>query len=64
MIVPFCKTESFRKSYFNRVVYLWNSLPQKVRSAVDIKIFIKGQYPGKWHVFDLALLYIFECLNE
>ena len=25
---------------------------------------IKGSFPGKWHVFVLALLYIFECLNE
>ena len=25
MKVPFCK--SFRKSYFNRVIYIWNSLP-------------------------------------
>ena len=28
MKVPFCKTEPLRKSYFNRIVYLWNSLPQ------------------------------------
>ena len=25
---------------------------------------IKGPFPGKWHVFVLALLYVFECLNE
>ena len=25
---------------------------------------LKGPYPGKWHVFVLALLYLFECLNE
>ena len=31
MKVPFCKTERFRKSYFNHIVYLWNSLPQNVR---------------------------------
>ena len=24
----------------------------------------KGPCPGKWHVFVLALLYLFECLNE
>ena len=24
----------------------------------------EGPYPDKWHVFVLALLYLFECLNE
>ena len=24
----------------------------------------KGPFPGKCHVFVLALLYLFECLNE
>ena len=25
---------------------------------------IKGPFQDKWHVFALALLYLFECLNE
>ena len=25
---------------------------------------VKGVYPGKWHVFVLALIYLFECLNK
>ena len=33
--VFFCKTERFRKSYFPRIVYLWNSLPQNVRRDVN-----------------------------
>ena len=24
---------------------------------------VNGPYPGKWHDFVLALLYLFECLN-
>ena len=41
MKVPFCKTERFRKSYFNRIVYLWNSLPQDVRRDVNLESFMK-----------------------
>ena len=29
----------------------------------DLFLF-KGPFPGKWHVFVLALLYLFEYLNE
>ena len=39
--VPFCKTEPFRKSYFNRIIYLWNSLPQNVRRDINLESFIK-----------------------
>ena len=41
MKVSFCKTERFRKSYFNRIVYLWNSLPQHVRRDVNLEAFMK-----------------------
>ena len=39
--VPFCKTGRFRKSYFNRIVYLWNSLPQNIRREVTLESFMK-----------------------
>ena len=39
--VPFCKTERFRKSYFNRIVYLWSSLPQNVRGYVNLESLMK-----------------------
>ena len=42
MKVPFCKTERFRKSYLNRIVYLWKFLPQNVRRDVDLESFMKG----------------------
>ena len=25
---------------------------------------VEGPFSGKWHVFVLALIYLFECLNE
>ena len=34
------------------------------RSIIVISLGFKDPYPGKWHVFVLALLYLFECLNE
>ena len=42
MKVSFCKTERFRKSYFNRIVYSWTSLPQNVRRDVNLESFMKG----------------------
>ena len=41
MIVPFCKSERFRNNYFNRIVYFWNSVPQKVRRDVNLESFMK-----------------------
>ena len=41
MKVPFCRTKLFRKNYFNRIVYLWSSLPQNVRRDVNFKSFLK-----------------------
>ena len=41
MKVPFCEIERFRKSYFNRIVYLWNSLPQNVRRDVNLVSLMK-----------------------
>ena len=41
--------------------------PRRVRRIpiyVSVKDFYKGPLPGKWHVLVLALLYLFECLNE
>ena len=37
--VPFCKTESFKSSFFNRIVPLWNKLPLSVRNSTSFSIF-------------------------
>ena len=38
--------------------------PQEAWLKYKEKKHIKGPYPCKWHVFVLALVYIFQCLNE
>ena len=37
--VPFCRTEAFKSSFFNRIVSLWNQLPPNTRSSVSFSIF-------------------------
>ena len=37
--VPFCRTEAFKSSFFNRIVSLWNQLPANTRSSVSFSIF-------------------------
>ena len=33
-----CKTSLFRNSYFNRIVFLWNSLPSHIKSSSSVSI--------------------------
>jgi hypothetical protein len=33
-----CRTTLFRNSYFNRIVYLWNSLPSDIKSSSSVYI--------------------------
>ena len=37
--VPFCRTEAFKSSFFNRIVSLWNQLPPDTKSSVSFSIF-------------------------
>ena len=40
--VPFCRTEAFKSSFFNRIVSLWNQLPPNTRSSVSfLFLFLK-----------------------
>ena len=61
MKVPFCKNR-FRKSHFNRIVYLCNSPPQKVRRDANLESFIKDQI---LHVFLIIIFkkqrYVVPC---
>ena len=36
---PFCKTEAFKSSYFNRIVAIWNQLPFSIRSSSTFSVF-------------------------
>ena len=48
--------ENIETIFFNLIILLL--------LASQNSITLKCPYPGKWHVFILALLYLFECLNE
>ena len=37
--LPFCKTETFANSYFNRIVPLWNNLSIELRQRSSVTIF-------------------------
>lgn len=37
--VPFCRLESYKKSFFPRAISLWNDLPQHVRNASSLNTF-------------------------
>ena len=44
--VPFCRTEAFKSSFFNRIVSLWNQLPLNTRSSVSFFfLFLKLMRP-------------------
>ena len=36
MVPPLCRTEGFKRSFFNRIVPLWNSLPHSVRCIENL----------------------------
>ena len=39
MSVPFCRTKLVQKSYFNRILKLWNNLPPNTRSSSSVSNF-------------------------
>jgi hypothetical protein len=39
LCIPFCKTTSHSRMYFNRIVKYWNLLPTNLRSTTDISVF-------------------------
>ena len=44
LYIPQCKTVSGKKLYFNRVVTLWNALPQSIREENTARTFRKNLY--------------------
>ena len=39
--VPFCRTEAFKSSFFNRIVSLWNQLPPNTSGLLFLFLFLK-----------------------
>ena len=44
LCVPHCKTVTGKKLYFNRVIKLWNALPQSLREENNVRTFRKKLY--------------------
>ena len=59
--VPFCRTTTFKNSYFNRTVHLWNTvcrnaLPNSFRSISSFKNFLRRTYSSLRNlVFDVDM---------
>jgi hypothetical protein len=41
---PLCKSTTFRSSYFNRIILLWNNLPSHIKSSNSCAIFKSKLY--------------------
>ena len=52
LCTPKCRTVAFSKTYFNRIVYTWNSLPLHLRMASSPNIFKRGLYQ---YVFNIMI---------
>jgi hypothetical protein len=37
--MPFCRTQAYKNTYFNRIVKLWNAIPAELRAMPDKNIF-------------------------
>ena len=44
LCTPYCRTQSLQMSYFNRVVNLWNSVPEQLRAINDSNNFKYNLY--------------------
>ena len=42
MVPPLCRTDCFKRSFFNRIVPMWNSLPSNVRHITNYSSFISS----------------------
>ena len=42
MVPPLCRTDCFKRSFFNRIVPMWNSLPSNVRHITNYFSFISS----------------------
>ena len=42
MVPPLCRTDCFKRSFFNRIVHMWNFLPYNVRNITNYSFFISS----------------------
>ena len=42
LVPPLCRTHCFKRSFFNRIVPMWNSLPSNVRHITNYSSFISS----------------------
>ena len=60
----YARTNTFKYSYFNRIVDMWNSLPHSVRRAPSVEIFKRSV----WHILirslRLSLIILFYCFGN
>ena len=42
MVPPLCRTDCFERSFLNRIVPMWNSLPSNVRHITNHSSFISS----------------------
>ena len=42
MVPPLCRTDCFKRSFFNRIVHMWNSSPSDVRHITNYSSFISS----------------------
>ena len=57
--IPKTNSTLYQRTYFNRIVFLWNTLPGNIRNALEFATFKKGAYE---HFLNLVNNY-FDC-NE
>jgi hypothetical protein len=58
--IPKTKTALYQKTYFNRIVQIWNALPETIRDNAEINIFKKQAYA----YFTNMLHNHFDCENK
>ena len=58
--IPKMSTALFQKTYFNRIVFLWNKLPENIRNMTKLATFKKYSY----HHFMNLLHNYFDCENK
>ena len=58
--IPKTNTTLYQKTYFNRIVFLWNKLPEQIRASSEFVIFKKCTY----EYFKDLLHNYFDCDNK
>ena len=52
LCIPLTKTITYQKSFFNRIVFMWNAIPMEIRIIHDSKVFKQNLF--NWFQYLLA----------